>query len=198
MERIQTSERLRPSSLPGSVTLGPVTSPIRRLPGTTYGVRQFERFLEAHRFPTQIRDIERAHVEEFISDVLKRSKPWTAQTRYRDFQQFFRWLVDSGEIDVSPMEKMRKPKLTEKISRPRCLFRGAVAVLAHPAPPQGATLLFVEGTQRLLEAAAASRSRHCPNCRRMGRSILPTWTMSSSIGWPRRNSRGTLRGPTLG
>jgi site-specific recombinase XerD len=86
----------------------------KTITGYTHGVRQFERFLEAHGLHTQIRRIERAHVEEFISDVLKRSKPWTAQTRYRDLQQFFRWLVDSGEIDVSPMDKMRKPKLTEE------------------------------------------------------------------------------------
>jgi site-specific recombinase XerD len=109
VERIPNIGTLDAEISSGSATWAPGTCPTRRSPAYTYGVRQFERFLEAHGLPTQIRDIERAHVEESISDVLQRSKPGTAQTRYRDLQQFLRYLVDTGEIDVSPMVQMRSP-----------------------------------------------------------------------------------------
>jgi site-specific recombinase XerD len=63
--------------------------------------------------PTTVPDITRKHIEPYISHVLEVSKPWTALTRYRDLQQFFRWQLEEELIDKSPMRNMRKPKLSE-------------------------------------------------------------------------------------
>jgi site-specific recombinase XerC len=49
-----------------------------------------------------------------MSHVTQTSKAWTAQTRYRDLQQFFRWQVELGELDESPMQGLMKPRLTEE------------------------------------------------------------------------------------
>src|SRR5438093_6993922 len=64
----------------------------------TISVDQFGRFLEARSMPLTVASITREHVEEFINDVLGRSKPGTAETRYRGLQAFFKWAVEDGEI----------------------------------------------------------------------------------------------------
>lgn len=45
---------------------------------------------------------------------LERTSPSSAATRYRSLQQLFNWLDDEGEIEGSPMAKMRPPKIPEK------------------------------------------------------------------------------------
>jgi site-specific recombinase XerD len=85
----------------------------KTITGYTYGVRQFRDFLRAHGMPTTVSEITREHVEAYVSHVLEVSKPWTALTRYRDLQQFFRWQLEEELIDQSPMRNMRKPKLSE-------------------------------------------------------------------------------------
>jgi len=64
--------------------------------------------------PTAASGIRREHLETFIEDQLARFRPSTAATRYRDLRQLFRWLLDVGEIDRNPMERMRPPKLDER------------------------------------------------------------------------------------
>jgi site-specific recombinase XerD len=76
-------------------------------------VRIFEAFLVAEGMPTTVGRITREHVETFIADQLRRWAPTTAATRYRCLQQFFRWLVEDGEIATSPMANMRPPSLPE-------------------------------------------------------------------------------------
>ena len=82
--------------------------------GYTFGVQKFADFLKAHGWPTTVTEITRQHVEAFMSHISQTSKPWTAQTRYRDLQQFFRWQVELGELAVSPMDKLNKPRLSEE------------------------------------------------------------------------------------
>lgn len=57
--------------------------------------------------------IGREQVEAFIADQPIRWTPSTAATRYRSLQQFFRWLVEDGEIAVSPMATMRPPSVPD-------------------------------------------------------------------------------------
>jgi len=64
--------------------------------------------------PTAASGIRREHLETFIEAQLARFRPSTAATRYRDLKQLFRWLLDEGEIDRNPMERMRPPKLDER------------------------------------------------------------------------------------
>lgn len=73
----------------------------------------FARFLADKGMPEDVANIKREHVETFISDQLERWRPATAANRYRSLQQFFRWLVDEGEIRETPMEKMRPPRVPE-------------------------------------------------------------------------------------
>ncbi len=64
--------------------------------------------------PTAARSIHREHVEAFIAAELERTAPSSAATRYRFLQQLFGWLDEEGEIDRSPMAKMRPPKIPDK------------------------------------------------------------------------------------
>lgn len=77
-------------------------------------VVRFGAFLADQGMPTVVADITREHVQAFISDQLARWKPATAHNRYRSLGTFFRWLVDEGEIPVSPMLKMKPPMLPEE------------------------------------------------------------------------------------
>lgn len=76
-------------------------------------VDQFGRFLAAKGMPQAVANIRREHVEAFITDQLARLRPASAANRYRSLQQFFRWLVDEGELRESPMARMRPPTIPE-------------------------------------------------------------------------------------
>jgi site-specific recombinase XerD len=76
-------------------------------------VRLFRAFLIEVGMPTQLDRIGREHVEAFIADQLERWRPKTAQVRYGDLRQFFRWAVEDGEITSSPMANMRPPTVPE-------------------------------------------------------------------------------------
>jgi len=76
-------------------------------------VSQFTAFLEAQGMPLAITSITREHVEEFITDVLRRNKASSADTRYRGLRQFFKWAAEEGEIAESPMVNMRPPAVEE-------------------------------------------------------------------------------------
>jgi site-specific recombinase XerC len=71
-------------------------------------------FLARQGMPIAARSIRREHVEAFIAAELERTAPSSAATRYRSLQQLFGWLDEEGEIDRSPMAKMRPPKIPEK------------------------------------------------------------------------------------
>ncbi|MDP8928084.1 MAG: tyrosine-type recombinase/integrase [Actinomycetota bacterium] len=75
---------------------------------------QLGAFLTARGRSTTPADVTRADVEEFIGDLLSRFTPSTAATRYRGLQQFFRWLEEEGEIEASPMLRMRPPRIPEQ------------------------------------------------------------------------------------
>ena len=71
-------------------------------------------FLAASGLPQTIRDLRREHIEAFITAVLERSRPATAHNRYRALRTFFVWLLEEGEIDESPMARMKPPRLPEE------------------------------------------------------------------------------------
>lgn len=71
-------------------------------------------FLHGRGEGSTIAQLAAKHIEAFMEDQLARYKPSTAATRYRDLQQLFKWLVNEGEIDVSPMVRMRPPRLEER------------------------------------------------------------------------------------
>jgi site-specific recombinase XerD len=76
-------------------------------------VRQLAHFLAERGMPTSAGSLTREHLEAFVTDLLERWKPATAHNRYRALNGFFRWLVDEDEIETSPMERMKPPRLPE-------------------------------------------------------------------------------------
>src|SRR5581483_3655978 len=73
-----------------------------------------EAFLEASGLPTAPAALRREHIEAWIDDLLGRCKPATASVRFRSVQQFFKFLVEEGEIDSSPMRAMKPPIVPEQ------------------------------------------------------------------------------------
>ena len=85
---------------------------LRPAPSSPTGKRQgaWARFLDERGMPTEVGSIHPEHVEAFIEDLLAIWSPATAAVRYRILQQLFRWLIDGGQISVSPMARMRPPR----------------------------------------------------------------------------------------
>ncbi len=77
-------------------------------------MRQLAAFLAARDLPLHVAAIEREHVEAFVADLGARFTSSTANNRYRGLQAFFRYLVDDEAIPVSPMARMKPPKLREQ------------------------------------------------------------------------------------
>ena len=80
-------------------------------------VRQFGRWLMAHDYPTNVHAIEPRHVEEWIASILETSKPATAHNRWRGLQRFMNWYGEVDDSFVSPMRKLRPPRLPKLMPR---------------------------------------------------------------------------------
>lgn len=72
-------------------------------------------FLTAAGMPLTAAGIKREHLEAYIVSKLRTGSPGGASNRYRALQQLFRWLVDEGEVTVSPMVKMAPPKVPQAL-----------------------------------------------------------------------------------
>ncbi|MER5521664.1 hypothetical protein [Streptomyces sp. NPDC002763] len=55
-------------------------------------------------------------MEAFQAWMIETRSASTALNKHKGLQQFFKWLMlDEGEIDRSPMERVRQPKLPQKL-----------------------------------------------------------------------------------
>jgi len=73
-------------------------------------VEQLDGHLSATGESTAVSDIGREQLEAYFVALQDRdARPATVAQRYRSLQQFFRWLVDEGEIDASPFTRMHAP-----------------------------------------------------------------------------------------
>ena len=75
-------------------------------------VTQLDAFLHARGLG--LLDAQRGDIEAFLAGLLARWKPATAANRYRALRVFYAWLEDEGELDASPMTKMRPPAVPEQ------------------------------------------------------------------------------------
>ncbi len=75
--------------------------------------RRLIAFLRDQGMPTAAEKVGREHLEAFTADQLARFKPATASQRYRALAQFFRWLVEEGEIRDNPFARMKPPRVPE-------------------------------------------------------------------------------------
>ena len=63
---------------------------------------------------TEVGDIDRKHIEKFLIGETERVSSGSVLTRFRSIRVLFNWLVESGELAVSPMEHMKEPKKTQR------------------------------------------------------------------------------------
>lgn len=86
-----------------------------KLTQATYArcLRQFGEYLTAVGMPTNVAHITREHIEAFIADGLTQRKPASVQLQAKAVKGFFTWLVDEGEISVSPAARVKLPHVPE-------------------------------------------------------------------------------------
>ena len=77
-------------------------------------VTQFADFLTKKGMPTAIDAITREHVEAWLEHLLATRSSSTAKTRHGGLGRFFNYCVEEGELTVSPMVKVRPPRVTQK------------------------------------------------------------------------------------
>lgn len=91
---------------------------LNRSPKTIKGylatTAQFAAFCRDHNLPADVTRITREHVELYVADQVARWKPKTAQVRFGDLQQFFKWAAQEREVASSPMEHMERPHVPEQ------------------------------------------------------------------------------------
>ncbi|MBA3362453.1 MAG: tyrosine-type recombinase/integrase [Acidimicrobiia bacterium] len=83
---------------------------------TTYleAANQLLSYLEDKGMPTQASSIHREHLEAFLVHLHQTRSASTAANRYRSLRQLFRWLEEDGEVQTSPMARMRPPSVEEQ------------------------------------------------------------------------------------
>jgi len=70
-------------------------------------------------YPTAIRDVQRSHIAEFLVALQSRgNSSATIHNRYRALRRFFNFAVDELGLPYGPMDRMRPPRLEEKLVRP--------------------------------------------------------------------------------
>lgn len=85
-----------------------------RSPRTIQSYEEAVRQLVEHTGATTIAELDRRAVTSYLHSVAERFRPATVAVRFRSLQQWFGWLVDEGEVDRSPMDKMRAPSVPEQ------------------------------------------------------------------------------------
>jgi integrase/recombinase XerC len=76
-------------------------------------------FLTARSYPTAVADVQRQHIAEFISELHRRGNtPATVNNRYRALRRFFNFAVEELGLPAGPMDRMKPPRLEEKLVRP--------------------------------------------------------------------------------
>src|SRR2546421_7265535 len=61
-------------------------------------VHQLDEFLRDRGMPTDVVTIAREHVESFVEHLVTTRSASTASNRFRALQQYFKYLIDEGEI----------------------------------------------------------------------------------------------------
>jgi len=72
-----------------------------------------DRYLEQQGMPRAVASIRREHVEAWLAAMGDKA-PATRAKCYRSAQQLFKWLIDEGETQVNPMDRMKPPKVPTK------------------------------------------------------------------------------------
>lgn len=76
----------------------------------TQALDAYDGFRAAHGWPEGLPDATCERLETWLAWELEGHRPQTALTYYRGLATFFRWLVDEGELERSPMARMKPPR----------------------------------------------------------------------------------------
>ena len=80
-----------------------------------YALRSLIDWLEAGGHPTEIDKVTKALIEGWLADGFTAgAKPATVALRYRSVQQFWKWALAEGEVEVDPMATMHPPHVPEQ------------------------------------------------------------------------------------
>lgn len=71
------------------------------------------RHLDANGMPTGARSVKREHVESWMAMRREQVKPASLSLQFRALVQFFKWAVEEEEIERSPMEKIKPPRVPD-------------------------------------------------------------------------------------
>lgn len=90
----------------------------RTIQNYTAAVRSISAWSETVGLPVDPAKQTTDHLRRYIADQLENDDVArsSAVTRFRCLQQWYKWLVDEGEIDVSPLAKLKAPRLTETVT----------------------------------------------------------------------------------
>lgn len=80
----------------------------------TAGVERFAAYVTAQGMPSTVAGIRREHIEAFLLSLSEAGrKPSTVHTYYRGLRAFFAWTIEEDELERSPMEKIKPPRIPE-------------------------------------------------------------------------------------
>jgi site-specific recombinase XerD len=86
-------------------------------PATIRSYTEAVRMLDEHLVAsgvTEVAGIDRQHIEKFFISQSERVSSGSVLTRFRSLRVFFNWLLDTDEIAVSPMARMKEPRSTQR------------------------------------------------------------------------------------
>jgi site-specific recombinase XerD len=69
--------------------------------------------LDANGMPTTASGVRREHIESYVAARRGVVKPTSLSVEFRALQQFWRWAIDEDEVDRSPMERMKAPRVPD-------------------------------------------------------------------------------------
>jgi len=156
----------------------------------------FEEFLVDAGHSTNLEDIGRRQIEEFIVHQLDRRSASTSATRFRCLQQYFKWLTAEGEIDSNPMENLTAPTVADApVPRADSLSPGWRRCSAVEVDKLASTVSrrIGSGTRSRTCGSPAAETKEISRCSPDGAALR----CSNATEHPRRPSeRGTLTEPT--
>ena len=86
----------------------------KRSPRTIQNYEETLLQLAAHHDGTDVLDLVKSHIEEYIVHVLTVHASSTAATRFCALRAFYNWAVAEEIIDVSPMARLKAPSVTQE------------------------------------------------------------------------------------
>lgn len=97
-------------------------------------VEYLDGYLADQGMPRTLRGIRREHIESWFVSLREAGRtPATVSAYYRSLQPFWKWAIEEGLLDESPMRNMKRPKVPEQ--KPPVLTREQVERLMKVCQP---------------------------------------------------------------